>query len=82
MYSIEVKLPRLITADDYHEFGRIEYTLRKLNGDLSCCEVGFDGTDYVGVVYCGEMPGFDELCKLAQEQDIYLGEKYESVVDN
>lgn len=72
MYIVNLKLPRLITVSDYHEFQDLEDKLRILKKDLRVAEVGFDNGEYVGVVYTGRKPGKLELRELADEQDIEL----------
>jgi len=46
-------LPRVITADDYHEFGYLENFLHQDLGlkDVRITEVGFNAPMYVGVVH-------------------------------
>ena len=75
MYLETIKLPVLITAADYHEFGDVEAVLKKLNRSLRCAEVGFNGSEYVGVVYAGRKPVKAELRDLAAEQRVVLEEQ-------
>jgi hypothetical protein len=54
-----VVLPKLVEADDYHDFIQIEDAMNKVFNDrVFVTEVGFDSTkrQYVGIVYLGELP--------------------------
>lgn len=75
MYLVNVKLPVLITAADYHEFSGIKSVLKKMDRSLRCAEVGFNGLQYVGVIYAGRKPGKAELRDLAAEQRVVLEEQ-------
>ena len=50
------KLPAFIEADDYHEFGHIEYTLQNLGINLKVEELRFSNPCYLGIVYQGRKP--------------------------
>jgi hypothetical protein len=54
--EIQVTLPTVVTADDYHEFFHLGAKFSELLGrTVSCKEIGFDYETqrYVGVVYPG-----------------------------
>ena len=72
--KIECELPQIIEVDDYHEFGRIEYFLKRLNKDIKINEVGFV-RDYIGIIYVGSLEDeenkvlFDKLKEEVREFD-------------
>lgn len=51
--QVTLRLPRVITATDYHEFGDIERILKYKLGveGVYVTEVGFVSPEYVGVVH-------------------------------
>jgi len=72
---MQVSLPQLVEAEDYHDFHAFERNLRQLDPSFCCDEVGsitrqpiFESA-YLGVVYIGEMPPKEELQKLVDNQD-------------
>lgn len=72
MMDVSLKIPRLITVTDYHEFFNIEDILREFNPRLRCKEIGHDGFDYVGVVYIGRKPNKTMIRELARKQGFNL----------
>lgn len=78
MSAVELNLPKMIAVRDYHELKNIDYLLRKLNPGLRCREVGFDGVEYVGVIYFGAQLTKAELQVLANKEEISL-EVYEDI---
>lgn len=68
-----LKLPNLITCDDYHEFPDVQDMLRHLTGSnaIKVKEVCFNG-NYVGVVYIGAKPDRAVIARLAKAQSVEL----------
>lgn len=63
---MELALPKLITADDYHCFRDYEHMLKQIDKKLRCVEVGFDEDRgrYIAVVYTGPKPSEAEIAQL------------------
>lgn len=78
MTAVELNLPKMLITRDYHELRDIDYLLRELNPGLRCREVGFDGTEYVGVIYFGAQLTKAELQALADKEGISL-QVYEDI---
>jgi hypothetical protein len=50
--TVELALPRVIIARDYHEFNDIQTTLRhQLGLDVYVTEVGFLAPEYIGLIH-------------------------------
>lgn len=61
-----VRVPVLVEADDYHEFGEWQDVFKKLDAKLRCIEVGFIEratglSTYLGVIYLGRKPSKETL---------------------
>ena len=72
-----IKLPKLITASDYHYFNDFSCSLTKLVGrKIKIEEVGFDSDHgrYVGVVFAGRKPSKQVIGQLAHIQKISWGQ--------
>lgn len=81
MTAVELNLPKMLATRNYHELRNIDSLLRKLNPGLRCREVGlvgFDGTEYVGVIYFGAQLTKAELQVLAKKEGISL-QVYEDI---
>ena len=64
-------LPKLVEAQDYHEFKAIEDTLRGVIGlDITVEEIGSADGWYFGLVYAGVRPGEDEIQALIKDTEI------------
>lgn len=63
---MELTLPKLVTAQDYHYFHDYEMMLRQIDKTLRCAEVGFDEGYgcYIGVVYAGRKPSKSVIASL------------------
>ena len=61
MATVTIELPRAIRVDDYHELQTVENALWAVGCKAAVREIGFDGRQYVGVVYTGPFPG-DQAC--------------------
>ena len=59
--QVTLDLPRVITADDYHEFGYLQNFLREdLKLDVFITEVGFNAPMYVGLIHL-DTPSHNQL---------------------
>lgn len=71
--TVTLKLPRLVTANDYHEFADIQRLLRIVTDrKVHVYEVGFDVdySEYVAVVYVGRKPSKRVIGQLAHIQKL------------
>ena len=79
--TLATTFPRLVFADDYHDFDSIEQTLRcVLNEQVIIEEVGFAvfdgiGDKYVGIISINEPATKDEVQELVQKHQITLMDK-------
>ena len=71
---MKLDLPKLIEADDYHDFDYFERQFQEANSKIKCREIGFIwrqpplGT-YLGVIYTGRKPSKKKLQEMIDEQD-------------
>ena len=72
--QITLELPRVITTDDYHEFGYLQDFLNMHLGlkDVYITEVGFNAPMYVGFVHLDTDSHNQMVCDL---QDYYKMEE-------
>ena len=68
-------LPAIVVVSDYHEFDEVAdninlVTVRK----TKVKEIGFDGREYVGVIYQGAKPDQLELDRLLRNANVELEE--------
>lgn len=75
--KLDVTVPKLIYAGDYHEFSYLENLFQTLNPDIKCSEVGFaySHKEYVGVVYVGSYPEDNDLKLLLDEDGVVFEEQ-------
>jgi hypothetical protein len=69
--NMNIKFPKLVFADDYHEFssdGAMARLLQDLDPRLKLKEVGFLDTMYMGVVYEGRMPNRAEILEMIKDR--------------
>jgi len=51
--KLEIYIPQIVTARDYHEFRDHQQFLKELGlTNVSITEVGFGESEYLGVVHC------------------------------
>lgn len=55
-----VNLPKIITAEDYHEFPATQRTLAKFGIDVNFREIDTDKVTYAAIFFLGN---FDEHCQ-------------------
>ena len=73
--NVNVQLPKIITARDYHDFDDMEYTFKILFPNIQVDEVGFDAPFYIGVIYDkNSKPSREDIIKLLDEQDYSIDE--------
>lgn len=48
-------LPRLVRVIDYHEFDCVQDNMRLLLPTIKVKEIGFDGFEYIGIAYTGNL---------------------------
>jgi hypothetical protein len=68
---MDIKFPKIVFADDYHEFsshGAMARLLKDLDPRLKLKEVGFLDTMYMGVVYMGREPSRAQLLELIKDR--------------
>ena len=51
--KLEIELPVLITAEDYHDFEHMQNLFRVLNEKIHVDEIGFGDGVYHGVIHTG-----------------------------
>lgn len=73
-----VRVPVLVEASDYHDFGHWEDIYRKLDPKLHCVEIGTvqrpaPDTTYLGVIYLGHKPSKETLQALVSAKQ-FTGE--------
>jgi len=73
--KLEIDLPQLMFARDYHEFAEREYLLRELVGTkrVKVAELGFDGINYIGIMYTRKDKDYRKLVK---ESESYYDPEY------
>lgn len=74
---MELKLPNIVVADDYHQFYEIECTITELltSGKVTVKELGFDSDMgcYVAAIYtANEQPDESVIAELLKDNDIVL----------
>jgi len=72
---MNIKLPKIIEADDYHDFDYIEDHLKKMDKRLKCKEVGFAEREaplstYIGVIYTSRMPNLRTLKRIVKDEKL------------
>lgn len=73
MKTAKIKLPQIVTANDYHGFSEMAEQINMV-ADITVKgkEIGFSGGEYVGILYTGAMPTKDEIKKLLTKEKIQL----------
>lgn len=71
--TINISLPCVMTFDDYHHIDDFvdklnEITKEKIKGK----EIGFDGQNYVGIIYTKTLPSKSEIDTLLKQNNITL----------
>lgn len=74
--KLDINVPQFVFARDYHEFSEWDHLVERLNSELTVKEIGFEGRVYIGIIYWRNEPTRAEILKLAEEQDVYLGEDF------
>ena len=74
--KLDINVPQFVFAGDYHVFSEWDRLLERLNPELTVSEIAFDGSQYIGIIYWRVVPTREEILKLAEEQDVYLGEDF------
>ena len=74
--KLDINVPQFVFAGDYHVFSEWDRVLQRLNPELTVREIAFDGSQYVGIIYWGTALSREEILKLADEHDVYLGEDF------
>lgn len=74
---MELKLPNIVFAEDYHQFYDIECMITELlvSGKVTVREIGFDSDmgSYVAVVYAGDVkPDQSVIAELLKSNDVEL----------
>lgn len=73
MKAAKIKLPQIITADDYHNFSVIEEQLNSVADiKMKAKEIGYGNGEYVGILYTGAKPKKEEIKKMLEEKGITL----------
>jgi hypothetical protein len=62
-----IDLPQVIYARDYHEFKAIDDMFSDLGSNVRVEEIGFEGSEYVGVVYAEKDDAYWELVNSYKE---------------
>jgi hypothetical protein len=70
--KIDVDLPRFVWVDDYHEFYSVQTYMKLLNRKIKVEEIGFCGSDYVGIAYIGRRPSKANIRKMLEKHKIKL----------
>jgi hypothetical protein len=68
---MEITLPQIVLADDYHEFashGAMATLLKDLNPQLKLAEVGFIESKYLGVIYTGRRPARAKILEMIKNR--------------
>lgn len=82
MSKVEIKLPAIVFADDYHEFPFQQDLLRSLvakdSRRLKVYDLGLDENTakYVGLVYFGERPKKEDIEVLLKEKKVSMLKVY------
>ena len=71
---MELKLPNIVRAEDYHEFYGIQEKINGLvaRGKVTVAELGFSERMYVGLVYTGRKPAKAVVAELLKRHKIEL----------
>ena len=81
--TLNVHLPRIVLADDYHEFaahGTLTTLVKSFDSRLKLEHVGFVGSKYLGVVYKGRKPSRAKVLELIKAHfGKYFGDLYVEV---
>lgn len=73
--AVIIELPKIIWADDYHDFNYFSTSVIKpLIKDAKVEELGYDTElrQYVGIVFIGKMPSDSEIDILLKSNNIVL----------
>lgn len=69
--QIDILVPQLVLARDYHDFDEMNRIVRLLNPRLGVAEISYIGQgDYMGVIYLDQVPHVSVIRELAQQQNI------------
>lgn len=71
--TVNITLPTIMKFDDYHHIDDFvdklnEITKEKIKGK----EIGFDGQNYVGIIYTKTLPSKSEIDTLLKQNNITL----------
>lgn len=80
--KLDINVPQFVFARDYHEFSEWDHLLERLNSELTVSEIACEGGTYIGIIYWRVVPTREEILKLADEQDVYLGEDFYDAEEN
>ena len=67
-----VNVPRVVVAEDYHEFNEMQYVLDFVLPGVKVIEIGFDGWNYVGLIYTGPQPKKSIVAQLLDDSCVEL----------
>jgi len=75
MEKVELDLPKLVEADDYHEFKWLEKHLQKLNKELYVEELTpyYETIDYIAIIYYKNKDAKYHQLKASVEMEVNSG---------
>jgi hypothetical protein len=77
--TLNIGFPKIVLAGDYHEFadhGAMGTLIKSLHSRLKLDEVGFVGSQYLGVIYTGRKPSRAQVLELIKARFAKLGDMY------
>jgi hypothetical protein len=70
--NVDIRVPQLVLAGDYHDFDEMNRVVRLLNPRLGVAEISYIGQgQYLGVIYLDQVPHVSVIRQLAQQQNIH-----------
>lgn len=67
--KVDIRVPQLVLAVDYHDFDEMNRVVRLLNPQLGVAEISYIGRgQYLGVIYLDQVPHLSVIRELAQQQ--------------